>query len=96
MSKLTIVAKMQVEENKLDVIRAAQRKLIAETLKEKGCINYDLHQDNNDPTLFLFYENWESRALWQQHINSPHVAEYRATTKGMVKLIELNEMTLVE
>ncbi|MEO1610025.1 MAG: antibiotic biosynthesis monooxygenase, partial [Pseudomonadota bacterium] len=25
----------------------------------------DLHQDNENPAHFMFYENWESRELWQ-------------------------------
>ena len=40
-------------------------KLIDITRAEEGCINYDLHQDNENPAHFLFYENWKSRELWQ-------------------------------
>ncbi|MEM9449380.1 MAG: antibiotic biosynthesis monooxygenase, partial [Cyanobacteria bacterium P01_E01_bin.6] len=24
-----------------------------------GCIQYDLHEDNENPAHFVFYENWE-------------------------------------
>jgi quinol monooxygenase YgiN len=46
-------------------------KLIPITRAEEGCIQYDLHQDNEEPAHFLFYENWASRELWQIHMNSP-------------------------
>lgn len=67
-------------------------KLIDITRTEEGCINYDLHQDNEDPNLFLFYENWSNRQLWQKHMNNAHLAEYMKATDGSVEESILNEM----
>jgi len=52
-----------------------------------------LHQDNENPEIFVFYENWESRELWQKHMNNAHLAEYMRATKGAVSSFTLNEMT---
>ncbi|MGS0527959.1 putative quinol monooxygenase [Zobellia nedashkovskayae] len=65
MSQLTVVAKILVKEEKRDFVLAELLKLIPITRAEKGCMNYDLHQDNENPNIFLFHENWESRELWQ-------------------------------
>ena len=93
--KLTIVAKIYAKPEKRELVKNELVKLINTTLKEEGCINYDLHQDNENENLFLFYENWESRELWQKHMNNYHLTEYSKATKGAVDSFELYEMTRV-
>ena len=93
MTKLTIVANIVANEDKIDLVKAELLKLIEITRAEEGCINYDLHQDNENPAHFLFYENWESRELWQTHMNNTHLAEYMAATEGAVASFTLTEMT---
>lgn len=95
MSKLTIVAKIVAKEEKREFVKAELLKLIPITRAEKGNINYDLHQDNENPNLFLFHENWESRELWQEHMNNEHLAEYLKVTDGAVEEFILNEMTVI-
>ena len=95
MSQLTIVAKILVKEEKRDFVLAELLKLIPITRAEKGCINYDLHQDNENPNLFLFHENWESRELWQEHMGNAHLAEYMKATDGAVEEFILHEMTII-
>lgn len=93
--KLTIVAKILAKTDKRDLVKTELLKLIDITRAEKGCINYDLHQDNENENLFLFYENWESRELWQQHMNNAHLAAYMEATDGAVEQFTLHEMTLI-
>lgn len=95
MSKLTIVANIKAKKEQIALVKAELLKLIDITRAEEGCINYDLHQDNEDPSHFLFHENWESRELWQTHMNNRHLAEYMAATEGAVEDFTLNEMTLI-
>jgi len=94
--KLTIVARIIAKPEKRELVKSELLKLIDITRKEKGCINYDLHQDNENENLFLFYENWESRELWQTHMNNTHLAEYIKATDGAVEDFTLNEMTQIE
>ena len=56
MAKLTIVANIKANPDKIDLVKAELVKLIDITRAEEGCINYDLHQDNENPAHFLFYE----------------------------------------
>ncbi|MDO6472772.1 MULTISPECIES: putative quinol monooxygenase [Flavobacteriaceae] len=95
MSKLTVVARIVAKEEKREFVKAELLKLIPITRAEKGNINYDLHQDNENPNLFLFHENWESRELWQEHMNNEHLAEYLKVTDGAVEEFILNEMTVI-
>ena len=51
---------------------------IAPTLREEGCIRYDLFCDLDDPTKFTFVEEWASRELLDKHGQSAHIAAGRA------------------
>ena len=95
MARLTIVANIHARADRIDLVRVELEKLIAITRAEEGCLQYDLHQDNENPAHFLFYENWESRELWQAHMNAPHLAAYMAATEGAVETFTLNEMALI-
>ena len=93
MARLTIVANIKANENKIDLVKAELLKLIDITRAEDGCINYDLHQDNENPSHFLFYENWESRAFWQAHMDNQHLKDFLSATEGALAELTINEMT---
>ncbi len=95
MSKLTIVAHIRANPDKINLVKAELEKLVPVTRAEEGCLQYDLHQDNEDPAHFLFYENWETRPLWQTHMNAPHLAAYMKATDGAVAEFTLNEMSQI-
>lgn len=91
--KLTVVANIHAKADKIDLVKTELEKLIETTRAEEGCINYDLHQDNEKPAHFMFYENWESRELWQGHMSQPHLVEYLKATEGAVEDFTINEMS---
>lgn len=66
--------------------------LVQETMKEAGCIRYDLHQDLKNEGHFLFYETWETRADWKMHLNSQHIVHFVKNTEKMVLKFEVFEM----
>jgi quinol monooxygenase YgiN len=94
-NQLTIVAKILAKEGKRNLVKSELLKLISTTRAENRCLNYDLHQDNENPNMFLFYENWESRELWQQHMMNSHLADYVKATEGAITDFTLNEMTVI-
>lgn len=95
MTKLTIVANIIAKADSIELVKEELLKLIDITRAEDGCINYDLHQDNENPAHFTFYENWVSRELWQIHMANTHLADYMAATEGAVEAFTLNEMTQI-
>ena len=92
---LTIVANIHAAPGNEDLVYTELMKLMDPTRKEQGCLQYDLHRDNEDPAHFLFFENWENRELWQQHMNAAHLAAYLQATDGAVETFTLHEMTKV-
>ncbi|GAA4649768.1 putative quinol monooxygenase [Kistimonas scapharcae] len=89
---LTIVARIEARQGKVDQLKAALLKLIEPSRQEAGCLQYDLHQDNETPAVFVFYENWESRALWQVHMNKAHLKAYMEEADSLVASFTVNEM----
>lgn len=92
---LTIMAHIEAKPEQIELVKSELLKLIEPTRKEAGCINYDLHQDRDRPEIFKFYENWESRALWQTHMGSAHLKDYVKAVDGAVVDFVVNEMALI-
>lgn len=95
MPALTIVAHIKAKADQVELVKSELEKLIETTRSEQGCLQYDLHQDNDDPAHFLFFENWESRELWQLHMGNQHLKDYLAATDGAVEEFTLSEMTQI-
>ena len=81
---LTVVAEMQAQPGKEEALRRAVLALIEPTRKEDGCVQYDLHVHSNDPSRFVFYENWTSQAHLDRHAESPHIQEFRTAIADLV------------
>ncbi|WP_319483710.1 putative quinol monooxygenase [uncultured Cohaesibacter sp.] len=58
-----------------DVVDAMFRSVIEATLKEEGCIAYQLNRDMDDPARFVWTEEWESRASLDKHLASTHITD---------------------
>ena len=95
MTQLTIVANIKAKADEIDLVQAELEKLIPITRAEEGCLQYDLHQDNENPAHFLFFENWESRELWQSHMSAQHLQDYMTATDGADEEFTLNEMSRI-
>jgi quinol monooxygenase YgiN len=74
--KLTIVACVKAKPGKLEEVKKELMHLVVETHKEPGCINYDCHIKEDDPSSFLFYENWVNRAEWEKHMEMPYLKKW--------------------
>ena len=76
MKQLTVVAKITAKRGKEKEALEGLKGLIVPTLKEEGCINYDLHVSADEVGVFLFYENWASYDLWQKHLENDHIKAF--------------------
>lgn len=90
---LVINAHIHAVAEKRDLVIAELNLLLAPTRAEKGCTSYILYQDNLDPNHFMFQEEWESRELWQDHMQGPGLQRWSEKTAGAVAEFTLYEMT---
>jgi quinol monooxygenase YgiN len=92
---LTIVAKVTATEGNADALAQHLTNLVAPTRAEVGCIQYDLHRDTQNDHVFLFFELWSTRELWQDHMSAPHITALSDVTDGLIASSELNEMAQI-
>ncbi|EGU46286.1 hypothetical protein VII00023_11876 [Vibrio ichthyoenteri ATCC 700023] len=95
MANLTIVANIVAQPDKIDLVKSELLKLIDPTCVEDGCINYDLHQNNEDPAHFVFYENWVSEQHLQAHLANSHIAAYIKATEDALVSFTISRMTMI-
>jgi quinol monooxygenase YgiN len=81
---LTVVAEFQAKPGKEEELRRELLALVEPTRGEKGCVQYDVHEEQGKPGHFLFYENWTSRAELDAHADSAHLKRLFGLVGGMV------------
>ena len=93
---LTIVARIEAKKDKIDFVKSEALKLLEPTRNEKGCILYNLHQDNESPEIFIFVEYWESQNLLQLHLESSHLKTFVEVTDGSLVDLTINKMSKID
>lgn len=86
MAKTTVrvVAHVVALSEKVEEVKLVLLGLIEPTRQESGCLQYELLQSQEDPTDFVFAEEWESEALLDAHFESPHMNEVDAKLDGLL------------
>ena len=90
---LSLVVRIEAKKGKAELLKSELSKLVEPSRKEKGNIYYDVNQDNNKPELFMAYEIWESKELFQAHLDSEHFQACLAATDGAIEVFTENNMT---
>ena len=84
----------QIPAENVDAAKDAMRAMMAETVKEDGCVVYQFTQSIEDPSKFRVYEEWETEAHLKAHFDVAHMATFRAALGELgpitrkVKMIE--------
>ena len=75
---VTVVVRIRAKSGCEDEVRSELQALLAPTRSERGCLNFDMHEMPDEPTLFLFHETWQSEADLDRHLMEPHVQAWVA------------------
>jgi quinol monooxygenase YgiN len=73
MTRCTTVALLTSKPETRDELRRILLAQVEPTRAEPGCISYDLHVDETDGCVFMFYENWRSKLDLDAHLKTPHL-----------------------
>jgi quinol monooxygenase YgiN len=93
---LTIIAICRSVPGGEDRLRAAQEALVAETVREPGCIRYELNQSLDDARILIFVESWASEELWRAHMQSAAIKRFQASgAPNLIADFQLHRLTLV-
>lgn len=96
MTTLTCIAKLKAKPGHEAVVKHELSQLLAPTRLEDGCIRYDLHVDNADPSVFMFYETWQSDAHLDRHMESDHLKRCIERMDGLLEQLEVSRLSRVE
>ncbi len=69
---IKVVAKSFAKPDKLDKILELSAEMVEKTVKEEGCIKYELFQDIKAPEVLVIIEEWESEEALSRHMASEH------------------------
>jgi quinol monooxygenase YgiN len=73
----TVVAYLRARPGRRAELRRVLEGFVAPTRAEEGCVDYHLHISDDDPDLFVFYENWRSKRDLDEHLAKPHLTPLR-------------------
>jgi len=82
--KIVIVARLKVHGNTVEEIKKAALSIVADSRAEAGCLNYDIHQAIDDPTVFIWHETWANQAAIDEHFEKSFFKEFFAAVEGFV------------
>ncbi len=83
MKNLYIVALFRFKENYMMDAIELLKKLVIETRKEEGCLQYDLIEDNENKGVFFLVELWETQEHHHQHNGTEHLMNFRIQATPM-------------
>jgi quinol monooxygenase YgiN len=81
---MIVVAKLKAAAGREKEMEKALRDIIPKVSEEEGTLVYTLHQDQNDPTVFLFYEKYKDTDALVAHSSTPHFKELFKTLKPLL------------
>jgi quinol monooxygenase YgiN len=82
--KVTVIAYHRAKPGKEQALREALIAVRGPTLKEKGCVNYDLHESPDQPGVLVFLENWVCKADLDAHLASAHIDAFRTIAPDLL------------
>jgi quinol monooxygenase YgiN len=80
----TVVATFFARPEKREELRDMLMGLVSPTRAEAGCVDYDLYVDEQDPNVFMFFENWRTAQDLDEHLLTPHLAHLRDSVDALI------------
>lgn len=93
--KLVVVATIVAHEGKEEAVCDALSTLVPVAKTEPGYVRYDLHQSNDRPGEFLFYEIWENENALDVHNNTEAMKAFGAKNGHLFKSVVLERYTRI-
>lgn len=93
MSQIVIVAKITVKEEFTNEVYSYLKELYKNThQKDKGCIQYELHKNLENPNSFTFIETWENSDFLDTHMQKEHFVSFVSKVENKLETLEINKL----
>jgi len=92
----TLIAYLHAKQDKREELLKILLSFVKPSREESACVDYHLHVSNDDPNLFIFYENWRTREELDQHLQTPILTNFWARRLDLLeKDVEITFMTML-
>jgi quinol monooxygenase YgiN len=67
-----VISKTKVKADKVDAFIDLFKEMVEPTGKEEGCIQYEMYRDEDEPSILVAVEKWETRTAFDRHLLTDH------------------------
>ena len=71
---LTVIIRSKSEYR--EEVKTILKNLVENSRKEEACLQYDLHQNIDDPNVFIFHEIWKNKEGLDLHKNQSYFLRF--------------------
>ncbi|HIH95233.1 TPA: antibiotic biosynthesis monooxygenase [Methanosarcina acetivorans] len=82
---IKVVAKNQVKPEKIQEFMDLCKKLVEESVKEEGCIEYGVYQESENSGILTMLEEWKDESSLDEHLKSRHFTEIFPLLSGCLE-----------
>jgi len=75
---ILVIGTSAVPADTMDKVRDAMKTMVTETLKEEGCVTYNLCEDIHQAGVIRISEEWETNEHLDAHMETAHMKDWRA------------------
>ncbi|WP_420587032.1 putative quinol monooxygenase [Ruegeria sp.] len=75
---LIVTGTVEIAPEGVEKAAKAAQQMVAETVREPGCLVYEFSQILDHPNRFRVYEEWQDQAALEAHFGAPHMAAFQA------------------
>jgi quinol monooxygenase YgiN len=92
----TLIAYLHAKPAKRGELLEILLSFVKPSRQEAACIDYHLHVSDDDPNLFIFYENWRSKKELDEHLQTPVLTRFWSRRLDLLeKDVEIKFMTML-
>lgn len=75
---IILVATIKAGKGKRDQLKADLLEVVSQTQQEPGCLQFEIHEDVNNPGVFCLWEHFASQADFDKHLAMSYTKDYFA------------------
>lgn len=85
---LVVIASISAKPGRTAELGLLLKTLLHPTLAEPGCLRYEMNESIEGES-WVFTEQWQSEAHWQQHQSSLHMTRFKAAAGDLIAEMHL-------
>lgn len=67
-----VIVKSFLPEDRSNELLELAKELVEITVKQEGCIKYEMYRDENNPEVLIMIEEWETKEALANHMSSDY------------------------